>query len=970
MKRKIIITESQFSKIEEDLKYWNVSDANPNKNKYEMGVELEEEVTSIPIYKDNNPHKSIYEKMRMEFPDTPEYVLQDYYRNIILMRAPGHRPAIKDILNMYNGDPIPYIKGDGNGWWYNYLKGPWKLQVLNVNPMDFDGRTVRAFEQRDFGNINAYNVPKDEERMETQKGLRRDDGMNEPVIILQNPDGTYQLVEGWHRTMSILKMGDKPTEDYYDEDDYNDELWDEETPTELKDWNKVKLRAFVAPNPDFKEKKIKITETQYSRIFLGEQVIPKKPEVDLSSNLLPSDYYNDKVKNFTPPFERAQQQWKSLGAENPKTGRNKIPDSIVKEYKEKSELAYNNIKEKYGLIRKSEKDSELSWDDQVRIYGDTEQGGLAQSLKQSGLVFRDGGYRTSTYKTTNEKEAEELNKNEDIQNFNTIVNYNYNIDQQKSLIPQYCKKPDLTKTYYKFICGSGECDDVPDYKWKTLKATRKKYDGKFGWYYSDPKAGRMKYGYYLAYRANPGQNPFDHCNNKTHQGVWVYELDKIGPHCACLNEDSKNNRANHQYMGELGTYDSDLIMGLNKKIIDYELANRPGFWESLGNFVDDCIGDYHCMLDIASIVSLAIPGVGLAVSAGLDFLNAAAYGIEAATTKNVDDRNSAIIAGLLTSVGGFAGGGIKQTRKIVKYGSKNPKIYKYADEVAERIKKELPNIKKVPKNSNLIGQDLITPELAKIYKETAEKYGLKEGDFLIANDLLQELGKIDLDVAEKYLKAMKDLDSKVKRGNLMLVGKDTKFQKMLLENNGDVLTTLDKYLKKVARKEAVMEASLFTAMTVAMEQPSVQEWIGEKVNYLKHYGKTNVRSLVEKEGYNWDYTKKVFGTDNKLDENELLRQAWLEGWRPYPKGVKEPTEKHLEDSISWLEKNPKYLTKTRKNQIKAAIKSKVQSSQFSGEPETEIMTNKKDEDGNYKTITVGVYSDESASQVTDDDWDF
>ena len=252
-KRKIIITESQLSKIEEDLKYWSVSDANPNKNKYEMGVELEEEVTSIPIYKDNNPHKRVYEKMRMEFPNTPEYVLQDYYRNIILMRAPGHRPAMKDILNTYNGDPIPYIKGDGNGWWYNYLKGPWKLQVLNVNPMDFDGRTVRAFEQRDFGNINAYNVPKDEERMETQKELSRDDGMNEPVIILQNPDGTYQLVEGWHRTMSILKMGDKPNEDY--DDDYNYELWDEETPTELKDWDKVKLRAFVAPNPDFKEKK-------------------------------------------------------------------------------------------------------------------------------------------------------------------------------------------------------------------------------------------------------------------------------------------------------------------------------------------------------------------------------------------------------------------------------------------------------------------------------------------------------------------------------------------------------------------------------------------------------------------------------------------------------------------------------------------------------------------------------------------
>ncbi len=252
-KRKIIINESQLSKIEEDLRYWSVSDANPNKNKYEMGVELEEEVTSIPIYKDNNPHKKIYEKMRREFPNTPEYILQDYFRNVILMRAPHSVPPIKEIMNTYNGDPIPYIKGDGNGWWYNYLNGPWRLEVLNVNPMDFADKTIRAFQQRDFGKVNAYNVPKDEERMDTQMSMRRDDGMNEPVIVLINPDGKYELMEGWHRTMSTLKMGDKPMDNYYDEDD--NDLWDEEISTEIKDWNKVKLKAFIVPNPDFLNKK-------------------------------------------------------------------------------------------------------------------------------------------------------------------------------------------------------------------------------------------------------------------------------------------------------------------------------------------------------------------------------------------------------------------------------------------------------------------------------------------------------------------------------------------------------------------------------------------------------------------------------------------------------------------------------------------------------------------------------------------
>ena len=234
MKRKIKISESQLSKIEEDLKYWNVSDANPNKNKYKMGVELEEEVTSIPIYKDTNPQKNIYEKIRREFPNTPEYILQDYFRNVILMKAPFNRPAIKVINNTYHGDPIPYIKGDGSGFWYNYLKGPWKLQVLEVNPMSFVEKTIRAFEQRDFGKVNAYEVPDDEERMDTQMNMRRDDGKNEPVILLQNPDGKYKLMEGWHRTMSILQMGD------------NDEGYG--------NWDKVKLRAFVAPNPDFIKK--------------------------------------------------------------------------------------------------------------------------------------------------------------------------------------------------------------------------------------------------------------------------------------------------------------------------------------------------------------------------------------------------------------------------------------------------------------------------------------------------------------------------------------------------------------------------------------------------------------------------------------------------------------------------------------------------------------------------------------------
>ena len=69
---KIIITENQYKKLSEDLKYWGVSDATDDE--YGMGVELDEDVNSIPIYKEVNPQKNIYESRSdhlAQFPQRP-----------------------------------------------------------------------------------------------------------------------------------------------------------------------------------------------------------------------------------------------------------------------------------------------------------------------------------------------------------------------------------------------------------------------------------------------------------------------------------------------------------------------------------------------------------------------------------------------------------------------------------------------------------------------------------------------------------------------------------------------------------------------------------------------------------------------------------------------------------------------------------------------------------------------------------
>lgn len=173
----------------------------------------------IPIYKENNPYKRMYDKLRTYYNSTPEYVLKDIFYNNLLPNS------MEDIKKNYYGDPILFLSRFDGGYWDRFLKGSWKLEILNVNPEDFDESTINAFLEREFGNVDAYLVPKDEERMSTQKQLAKSTGTNEPIIVLKNPNGKYELIEGWHRTMSILLLGDNGED--------------------LKNWDKVKIRAFV-----------------------------------------------------------------------------------------------------------------------------------------------------------------------------------------------------------------------------------------------------------------------------------------------------------------------------------------------------------------------------------------------------------------------------------------------------------------------------------------------------------------------------------------------------------------------------------------------------------------------------------------------------------------------------------------------------------------------------------------------------
>ena len=337
---------------------------------------------------------------------------------------------------------------------------------------------------------------------------------------------------------------------------------------------------------------------------------------------------------------------------------------------------------------------------------------------------------------------------------------------------------------------------------------------------------------------------------------------------------------------------------------------------SIWSYLGDCFSDYHCALDVASIAALAIPGFGPIVSMGLDFVNAGSYGVEAATAKSSDERNMAILAGSLTLFGGFLGGGVSQTKRLLTDAGKNPKIYSYANEVISRTEKELPMYK------NLKAAEKDT-KLTTIYKETADKYGLSNSDILIGHDIIKDFSKIDISVANKYSEALSKIDTKIGRVNLRRIANDSRFKNLVLSNNGDVIKSLNKFVKTKAGKEALTELGLFIVLTEAMEIPEVQKWVGESYNYIKYANREDIRGLVEKEGYGWESTKEVFGSNGSTLDNSLLTNAWKSGWRPFDKNlIKSNKEITLDDmNLNVPEKFQTTTFKERKAQMSKVFSS-------------------------------------------------
>jgi AAA+ ATPase superfamily predicted ATPase len=99
-----------------------------------------------------------------------------------------------------------------------------------------------------------------------------------------------------------------------------------------------------------------------------------------------------------------------------------------------------------------------------------------------------------------------------------------------------------------------------------------------------------------------------------------------------------------------------------------------------------------------------------------------------------------------------------------------------------------------------------------------------------------------------------------------------------------------------------------------MEDPIVKKWLAEVYVELKYSGREDIRGLVEKEGFDWKNIKLMFGSDGSEKDNDLLKKAWLKGWRPSEDIVK---------TVDWFKNNPELQTTTFKKQYSNYLQNKV-----------------------------------------------
>lgn len=316
--------------------------------------------------------------------------------------------------------------------------------------------------------------------------------------------------------------------------------------------------------------------------------------------------------------------------------------------------------------------------------------------------------------------------------------------------------------------------------------------------------------------------------------------------------------------------------------------------ERASDQVRDCSQDYHCWLDIASIAALIIPGVGIVVSALIDVANAATYLVEAGLADNPNDRNEALLGAGFSMLGAITGGGGTTAKYLTKGVSKEVQMFG---------KEYVTIVYEVYGKAGKIESDILKEELEGAFELLARKRGLSEAEQKVAKTYLSQVSKLNTAAFDTYVKSVQSVQDKIGLANMRRIGSEPKFIELLNKENGDVITALSKYTKSEAGREALTELGLYVVLADYLPtlQVGAMQQASETGKIPVIGSNTPLSVMVQTSGYDLASAQEEFGSTKSKEDNEKMRLAWLDMWRP-GMAVTELDQEDYRDQISKFEK--------------------------------------------------------------------
>ncbi len=183
------------------------------------------------------------------FPNAPSWVHKDLFHDNWLKKQ--IKTSIKD------GTKTPFTDWQNNPLVQQFKNVTWpeKPTCIQVSPSSFCEQTTTDFIVRRFGkkaiNTRAWTADQDKSKTDTQCNVMSNLPSpcdHAPVIMVQNPDGKYRLLEGWHRMMCRILEGcpEDKKQLLYQEKPALSQLW---AALEPQTWQPVYINAYVGvPN--------------------------------------------------------------------------------------------------------------------------------------------------------------------------------------------------------------------------------------------------------------------------------------------------------------------------------------------------------------------------------------------------------------------------------------------------------------------------------------------------------------------------------------------------------------------------------------------------------------------------------------------------------------------------------------------------------------------------------------------------